>query len=82
MKQELAIANQVLDEIHTQNNKKSKQNGQLLAIIADFQKLKKEVKEETDNMERAKMETRKETDKNQRGVARGTHNATKPPRRC
>ena len=63
MQQELSTANQVLDEIRIQNSQKSKQNGQLQAIVADFQKLKKELKEETDNMERAKMETRKETAK-------------------
>ena len=51
----------MLDEIRIQNSQKSKQNGQLQAIVADFQKLKKELKEETDNMERAKIETRKET---------------------
>ena len=63
MQQELSTANQALDEIRTQNLQKSKQNGQLQAIVADFQKLKKELKEESDNMERAKMETRKETAK-------------------
>ena len=64
MQQALSTANQQdLDEICIQKSQKSKQNGQLQAIVADFQKLKKEIKEETDNIERAKMETRKETAK-------------------
>ena len=63
MQRELSTANQVLDEIRIQNSQKLKQDGQLQAIVADFQKLKKELKEETGSMERAKIETRKETAK-------------------
>ena len=83
IKQEMTTANQVLEDIREQSREQIEQNGQLQAILANIIKLKREIREEANNLKRAKIETKAETrnQKNQRSTGSSKSDATKHWRR-